>query len=426
MTKLDPLALPPLAEPSVPASSWGRNVLDRIEALLERWGDRLNPILVKEARQALKSKQFTISFALLLICGWAWSILGVISQMPDIYYAPSGMMLLSGYYFVLAVPLLLIVPFSSFRSLAAEREDGTYELLSISTLSSRQIVTGKLGSSLLQMMVYYSALAPCIAFTYMLRGVDLISIALLLLYTFCVSVLLCCVGLVFAGLARSRQWQSLISVVLLLGLAFVGFWWAIGVAEMLDGSLDNLPVDDLEFWTAQLAVLTAFVSYVALLIAVAAAQNSFASDNRSTPIRVVIAIQNLLYIGWVAYAWFQFGAVEMLLVAFIFAGIHWCVYGILMTGESAVLSPRVRRQLPMSFLGRVYLTWFNPGSGTGFVFAVSHMLLLAGLVTTAVITQEMFGYPVPQYRLAGFDTRVSTCACCRPVTIFATWACRAC
>ena len=51
-----------------------------------------------------------------------------------------------------------------------EREDGTYELLSITSLSSRQIVTEKLGSSLIQMLVYYATLAPCIAFTYLFAG----------------------------------------------------------------------------------------------------------------------------------------------------------------------------------------------------------------------------------------------------------------
>ena len=50
-------------------------------AAVERWlewsGDRLNPILVKETRQALKSRQFVVTFGLLLLCGWGWSIIGM-------------------------------------------------------------------------------------------------------------------------------------------------------------------------------------------------------------------------------------------------------------------------------------------------------------------------------------------------------------
>src|SRR5438034_400389 len=62
----------------------------KIEALLDRLGDRLNPILVKEARQAMKSRQFVVTFSLLLICGWLWTVLFIVSGLPAIYYAPVG------------------------------------------------------------------------------------------------------------------------------------------------------------------------------------------------------------------------------------------------------------------------------------------------------------------------------------------------
>ena len=40
--------------------------------------DRLNPILVKETRQALKSRQFIITFMLLLTVAWLISVFGTI------------------------------------------------------------------------------------------------------------------------------------------------------------------------------------------------------------------------------------------------------------------------------------------------------------------------------------------------------------
>src|SRR3954469_18747948 len=167
-------AKPPVAASPL-AARWAR-----IEALLDRVGDRLNPILVKEARQAMKSRQFVVTFALLLIGGWAWTVLFIAAGIPSIYYSPVGPALLHGYFLVLSVPLLIVVPYAAFRSLAGEWEDGTFELLSITALSARQIVSGKLASAVLQMMVYYSALAPCIAFTYLLRGIDIVTVALLL------------------------------------------------------------------------------------------------------------------------------------------------------------------------------------------------------------------------------------------------------
>lgn len=371
---------------------WGR-----IESWLERIGERLNPILVKEARQAMKSRQFSITFTLLLVFGWGWSLIGVAMKMPGIYYAPTGMFMLTGYYFILAVPLLLVVPFSAYRSLAAEREDGTFELLSISTLTSRQIVTGKLGSAVLQMIVYYSALAPCIAFTYLLRGVDIVTMFLLLSYTFCASLLLSAVGLVFAGFSRSRQWQTLISVLLLLVLVLAAWSWAVFITAMLMEGVNRLPLDEPLFWISQLAVLTAVASYVVLLVLVAAAQNSFASDNRSTRIRIAMAVQSILFAGWVGYAWQKEDGWPALLIGMFFAAAHWYVYGSFLIGENAKLSPRVLRDLPVSFLGRVFLTWFNPGSGTGYVFTVANYAALTIMTVTALLVQEATGIP----RIAG-------------------------
>ena len=152
------------------------------DAILERGGDWLNPILVKESRQALKSRQFLICFGLVLGFGWGWSLLGIAILSPGVHYIPGGAMMLSGYVTILAVPVLVIVPFTAFRSLASEVEDGTFELLSITALSARQIVTGKLGSAAIQLLIYFSALSPCIAFTYLLRGVDIVTITAVLVY----------------------------------------------------------------------------------------------------------------------------------------------------------------------------------------------------------------------------------------------------
>ena len=377
---------------SAPASPFADAVpgfWSRVDQCLERGGEKLNPILVKEARQALKSRQFLITFTLLLVCGWGWSLIGVALVGPGIYYSPSGPFMLIGFHIVLTVPLLLIVPFSAYRSLSCEREDGTYELLSITTLTSRQIVTGKLGSALLQMLIYYSALAPCIAFTYLLRGVDVFTIAFVLCYSFLASVLLSVLGLCVAALTRARHIQVLLSVALLIGLVFVTIVWCIWWSE-LTYEAGRMPFDETDFWIAQAAILTAYATYLLLFLLAAAAQLSFASDNRSTKLRIVMVVQQVLFTGWMMYYWLAAHERAVLYVWLIFSGIHWAVMGCLMTGELAPLSPRVKRQLPQSFLGRAFLTWFNPGSGTGYVFAVSNLATVVLLAAVAgVIAQDV-------------------------------------
>jgi hypothetical protein len=355
---------------------WGT----RLEQLLDAVGDRLNPILVKEARQSMKSKQFSVTFSLLLLLSWIWTAIFVAFSVPDVFYESWGVRLLIGYIVILSIPLFIVVPFAAFRSLAAETEDGTFELLSITSLSARQIVTGKLGSAILQMMVYYSALAPSIAFTYLLKGVDILSIGLLLLHTFVISVFLSILGLLAATITRARHWQVLVSVVLIGGLllaTFLADYFFIGMAVI------GLPFDIPEFWITNLGLLNFWVAFGALFLIIASGQISFASDNRSSPIRMMLLLMQAMWVAWMIFCWrssvVDYCEVPLWIMVYI-GGIFWSVAGALHTGENAQLSPRAKRNLPQSLIGRVLLTWFNPGSASGYTFAMLNLAMLIGTV----------------------------------------------
>jgi hypothetical protein len=84
---------------------------------------------------------------------------------------------------------------------------------------------------------------------------------------------------------------------------------------------------------------------------------------------------------------------EVLYATIIVAAGYWAVIGAMMTGEAPQLSPRARRSLPQSFLGRAFLTWFNPGSGTGYAFAVANLAALAIMVAAAGIYAQWLSVP---------------------------------
>ncbi len=384
----------------------------RLEIFLDQLGDRLNPILVKEARQAMKSRQFVVTFSLLLICGWLWTLLFIVSGLPAIYYAPVGPGVLMGYYAVLSIPLLIVVPYAAFRSLAGEWEDGTFELLSITALSSRQIISGKLASAVLQMLVYYSAIAPCVAFTYLLRGIDIVTIFLLLGYSFAASLLLSACGLMMATVTRVRHWQVLLSVVFVMALLVFTFVWdAAFLAFLSEGG--TFPLDQPDFWIAHFCGLTFYIPAILLLLFVAAGQITFASENRSTPIRILLLVPQALIVGWYIYLWRRLGHEGALYFMIFVAAIYWAVVGAILTGETAELSPRALRRLPQSFLGRMLFTWFNPGSGTGYVFVIANFAAVLFVAYAVPATGPM---PTVQTRaffrqLPQFDTWLAVSAC---------------
>ena len=379
-------------------------LLYQLEQRLERVGEWLNPILVKEVRQALKSRMFVVVFALMLIFGWGWSIFGVLLVLsPGVYYNPGGPTMLCGYYFVLAVPLIVAVPLMTFWSLAGERDDGTFELVSITLLTARQIVTGKLGSAIVQMIVFSSALSPCIAFTYLLRGIDIITVFWVLGWTVLISVLLSFSAICFATISRSVIWQVFLSVVLVLAFLIAGFTWSSVVVQTL--FYGSLPVETGEFWVMNLFVMMMYLSFCLLFTLAAAGKLSFPSDNRSTKIRYAMIIQQLLWIGWMIALVLEYRDPVVFLLFTSFAGVYWLIMGALLSGESPQLSPRARRDLPQSFLGRMVGTWFNPGSGTGYIFAVTSFFSFI-LVTTFFEITIAVGDGINWNQSRGFDNRL--------------------
>jgi len=290
--------------PSVEQSSAGqtRRWIDRAGRLWCWLGDGLNPILVKEARQAMKSRFFGAMFAILLALSWGASIFTLALIGPDARFGNQGPVLFSVYHGILCFWLLVVIPFSAYRSLAVEQEDRTYELVSITTLNPRQIVRGKLGSVLVQMVVYLSALAPCLAFTYLLRGIDLVTIFFLLGHTVLASIGLAMLGLLWSTLTSSRHWQVIFTVVLIIGLLAV-FFPALSLEVALMAELGGvIPFDEPQFWAIDAAIVSILGGYALLAYFAAAARITFPGDNRSTRLRVMMLAEQLVLLFWMIWA----------------------------------------------------------------------------------------------------------------------------
>ncbi|TWT95788.1 ABC transporter permease [Neorhodopirellula pilleata] len=369
-----------------PADSTTPAWLVRIDRWAERLGDRVNPIMIKETRQALKSRQFVVTFSVLLVAAFGWTVAGSLSMMPLIYTTPSASRMLIGYYLVLALPMLLVVPLAAYRSLEAEIDDGTLELLSITALSPWQIVLGKLASASLQMMLYLVALFPCVAYAYTLRGVDLPTLALMMSTLIVSALTLTVLALSFAPLARGRTGR--ISTLLVVLSALLLAEYLIGAAMISMIMYGNpLPVSWTVFILVVATLLAAAISH--LLLTTTAAQLTPESENRSSGIRwsllmltVLVFAINVFAIEWITEAREQVLAVFM--PSIMIMGLLWTFAGAMMAAESAALTPRIQRELPGNFFSRMLLVFFTPGPATGLVFACLGIgtLLIAAMAGT--------------------------------------------
>lgn len=359
-------------------------ITDRVDGWIDVLSDYVNPILVKETRQAIKSQQFVLWFMLLLAACWLLTIGGVAVLGPGAFYGAGGARLFQWYFFAMSVPLLLVAPFSAFRSLMVEQEENTHDLLMVSALSPYQIINGKLGSVLVQMVVYLSVLAPCMAFSYLLRGIDLQTLFLWPAYCVLASLGLSTIGLLLATLVRNRYGQVVASVGLVGGLILAVSAMNTMLAEFI--GRPAIYLGQQEFWIFNRCLLTFYVTTLLLVYLLAVSRIMFASGNRSTAIRVGMLLQQACFLGWTAYVLIETrGNLDEFAQFVVVCGtLYWYVAGILMTTENAQLSQRVRRRLPQSRLTRLTTLWFTPGPGTGYCFAVANAGTIALLTTIGI------------------------------------------
>lgn len=340
--------------------------VSKLDRILDPWSDWFSSILIKEARQAVKSKQFVWTYVLQLVLVAAWTAMGFASLENDL-----GFGLLVGYLIILGFPLAVIIPFSGYRSLAREFDDGTIRLISITTMKPRQIILGKLGSALIQLVMYLAVLAPCICFTYLLQGVSIGTITIGLSVSVGGSIFLTIFGLFLAGSFRSRALGVGVSVVFSIALGFAYFLWILFCVEISNSNVGG-------FGSDEYVVVTGFIfsvgSTALLLLAAVVAQISFPSDNRSTWIRIMMLVQQTLFLAWICQLICLESIVsEMPKIILMVIGHYWLLMGFMMCGESSDLSRRVRRSLPKSLIGRLLISLFMPGSGRGFLFALANV-----------------------------------------------------
>jgi hypothetical protein len=257
---------------------------------LDRMDDLLNPIVVKELRQAVKSRivlaalmLFLLIELIILLLSLSWDE----NRMMDPMSFQAGRKIFEVLQGILLGTCLLLIPTYAGIRLASEHSDTNVDLLFISTLRPRGIIAGKLQASIVLILLIFSACAPFMTFTYLLRGIDVPSILLLLVLDFLV-VLLATQGAIFLGAVPANM-----GLKLLLGLMGVVVLITMLIStiastnEMLDLGLGSR-LDTVEFWLIAGAVVIALVATMGLLFTWSVAIVSPPSANRALPVRLYV------------------------------------------------------------------------------------------------------------------------------------------
>jgi hypothetical protein len=347
--------------------------------LLERLDDMLNPIVVKELRQAVQSRVVVVALLLFLLL--QVGILGVFLlfselRRHDAVNFSAGREIFLVLQGVLLGTCMLLVPTYAGVRLAAERSDTNVDLLFISTLKPRSIIVGKFLAAVVLMLLVFSACAPFMTFTYLLRGIDLPSILLVL--TIDVAAVLAGTQLMlFLGAVPTNRALKVMLGLMGLGGLFCLFFAGMGTSVSLLEMGGFLWLEK-RFWLVAGGLTAGEAALVGLVFTWSVAVVSPPSTNRALPVR-------LYTVG----AWVVTGAIAALLSyqlglpvpLYLWMG---AVVGlgslqlIISVNERDHWGPRVARAIPRRWWLRVPAFFFYSGSAGGIALGVLLVALSIG------------------------------------------------
>ena len=351
----------------------------------ERLSDLLNPLILKEMRQALRSKHFLIWVLLLTAYGAGAALIFARMKAEDPNSRTLGIGAFTACFAMLLFIACGLVPLNAFFGFAQEIKDRSLELVGITRLSPFAIMRGKILSPLIQTGIVISVLLPFFTFAYLLGGIDIVSILVLLAAAAMESTWLTVYALFLAAVAPNNNARMLMGGSLAIGTVFGVLVVTAGTARALQNqrlqqTLRDLFQDPEILWPVVGAGFF-LISYAALFYTLAAGRISFRSANTSTAPRAVLAIQ-WAGISAISLAVFEHteGLSVVALVYGILMAIQWYGVGIYAATESEFLSQRVLRSRARASLPRraAFLLLF-PGGRRGLIFSTLFSLLSLGL-----------------------------------------------
>jgi len=331
----------------------------------------MNPVVVKELRQAVRSWAVTGTLLLFLLVLFCSAVIFFVSQSFDASTNQRmGAQIFSTFSVILTGASLLFIPLYIGVRVAAERQESDLDLLYISTLSPARIIRGKFFCGAYVAVLFFSACMPFMTFTNLLRGVDLPSVFFILL---CLFLIVCCavqVAIFLACLPISK----LLKILLGIGAAIATFWLVagltFGISELMMQGVGSM-MSNRGFWATFLTASSVIFATMLLLHFLSIALISPMSANRARPIRIYMTIVWLIGAA-VSFAWvFRENEARLIVPWAITSTIIFCLSLIVIVSNQDTLSIRVQRTIPERLPLRALAFLFYNGAAGGLLWAAA-------------------------------------------------------
>jgi len=236
----------------------------RFKAWLARWREwELNPVLLKELRQSMRSRVLTGTLMLLLGLLFAASLVAVMRQsfVPD---RLMGLSICREMLLILMGASFLFIPLYIGFRLAAERRQSDLDLMFATTLAPGRIVRGKLLCGAYLAVLFFSVCMPFMTFSSLLRGVDLPTIFFILICLYGMVCLAVQLAILLACLPIHSISKAVAGILFIAGLIFAGWMLIAFFFNLLQSGVGGL-MSGLNFWIGFVMLMGLVVGGVQVL-----------------------------------------------------------------------------------------------------------------------------------------------------------------
>ena len=348
--------------------------MSRIWNLLEFLDDWLNPIVVKELRQAVAGRFVTAMLILFLLVQLAAIALTLVDRSYVYQGFSAGREAFTTLMVLLMLTTTVIIPIYSGVRIAGERSDTNLDLLFITTIKPGGIVKGKLFASLAVALLIYSACAPFLTFTYLLRGIDLPTIFTVLLISLFAVATNIMISLFLGCLPASAIFRYLLIPVALL-FFFQNFGITMAFMQDLVRNGVGSRLGSWDFWLGGSLAVSMDVLVILALFVMTTTVLTPPQANRALPVRRIVTLGWLFMGGLVALITWTEGTVHALEA---WASISTFIFSVaFLAGVSERDDPgiRVRKEIPVGGIRRILAFLFYSGSANGVIWAA---MMIAG------------------------------------------------
>jgi hypothetical protein len=389
-----------LIKPAEPAST-AANRLDRLS-------DWISPMVIKEVRQLMRGREFNYSFLFSVFVGLIVAFVATINNTGRVDY---GIGIFIWLMVCLSIVGVVVSPLGAFNALRNERMERTLDLVTITTMSPRRIVIGKLAAQAVKLIVLFAALAPFVAMSFLLGGIDFVTIAVSLMSLFMWSLWVCAAALFLSCLSKSRAVSTFIFIGMILfflfmlfsGSGLVGFLMmrfmmpGSGMGYPSPGFIGSFSISSPDLWLVFAWVASFCVISGTNIVLLAENRLLLPTEDRSTSLRLGFLLQYLFVIALFIYLFFSItggpSASEAAHILGVFGGLHLFAIALFSVTEELDLSRRVMHQIRTASRWR-RLWILRPGGSGGAVYVLALMILLlaAGAIILHHTTSDDFSY----------------------------------